>query len=155
MKWLTTLSSHQPTTSHCYKMFNGKALLFFTVVAVCGLASANPVNGPVTESTGVVKICTRDVTSPGCTDVAFNSGHCYNLDDGLSFFDKQISAVVVSAGHGCTFFEEYNCDTLGSHGNSNGDVYLAEGTWNMNSVPGPDGTENFNDLASSFTCSRV
>ncbi|KAK7022231.1 hypothetical protein R3P38DRAFT_2780292 [Favolaschia claudopus] len=109
------------------------------------------------DSSAEVKICTKDATSPGCADVPFTSGRCINLDGGLSFFYKQISAVVVPGGHARTFYQDYECQAPSGHLNSatDGEVYLAAGTWIMNAVPSLDGTVDFNDLTSSFTCSRI
>jgi hypothetical protein len=80
-----------------------------------------------------------------------------------------VSGVVVPVGFVCTFFEEWDLDSyvyqtyhltfffsnFGCDLGQGAGVSLTSGAWSMFSVPGPAGNIDFNDQASSFTCSPV
>ncbi|KAF8205343.1 hypothetical protein K438DRAFT_1818963 [Mycena galopus ATCC 62051] len=134
-------------------MFNSKALLATTLVAILSFASATPVK-PTSDVSPSVEVCTSP--GAGCVTITVVSGDCQDLDGGLSFLDKEITTAVVPGGFVCTFFEDFGCTSSGT-GNSGTDseVVLQGGTWNMLDVPGLSGPEDFNDLTSSFSCSPI
>ncbi|KAJ3897998.1 hypothetical protein F5879DRAFT_813243, partial [Lentinula edodes] len=87
-----------------------------------------------------------------CVTIPVVSDVCTDLTGGLSFLNQEISVIVVPDGFVCSFYEEFGC--LGSQ-NAQNVVVLTGGTWNMFSVPGITGTQDFNDLTSSFSCSPI
>ncbi|KAJ7611207.1 hypothetical protein FB45DRAFT_1065897 [Roridomyces roridus] len=102
-----------------------------------------------------VVVCTDTLDSPqGCTTISVVSDACIDLNDTLSDLDKRISSASIPGGFVCTFFEDHLCFASGT-GNSNTDseVVLTQGAWNLSDVPGLSGPEDFNDLTSSFACS--
>ncbi|KAJ7847807.1 hypothetical protein B0H14DRAFT_2768885 [Mycena olivaceomarginata] len=135
-------------------MFNSKALLVSTLVALASIVAATPV-GPVTETLLTVTVCSGG-PGVGCAPVPTVSDTCVNLTGGLSFLNKEISTATVPGGFVCTFFQDFGCTASGT-GNAGTDsqVFLTQGTWNFFSVPGLSGITNFNDLTSSFSCSPL
>ncbi|KAF8205342.1 hypothetical protein K438DRAFT_1818960 [Mycena galopus ATCC 62051] len=135
-------------------MFNSKALLATALVAILSFASATPVK-PTSDVSPSVEVCSGGV-GVGCVTITVVSSDCQDLDGGLSFLDKEISAAVVPDGFVCTFFEDFGCTASGT-GNSGTDseVVLTGGTWDFFDVPGLSGPEDFNDLTSSFACSPI
>ncbi|KAF8205344.1 hypothetical protein K438DRAFT_1715736 [Mycena galopus ATCC 62051] len=137
-------------------MFNSKALLATALVAILSFASATPVK-PTSDVSPSVEVCTGSANpANGCVTITVVSGDCQDLDGGLSFLNKEISNAVIPGGLVCTFFEDFGCTASGT-GNSGTDseVVLTEGTWDFFDVPGLSGTEDFNDLTSSFSCSPI
>ncbi|KAF8910229.1 hypothetical protein CPB85DRAFT_1305768 [Mucidula mucida] len=72
---------------------------------------------------------------------------------GLSFLNKEISNAQVPGGFVCTFFEDFGC--LNGGVNDHDVAVLTGGAWKFFHVQGIAGTQSFNDLTSSFTCSPV
>ncbi|KAJ7438019.1 hypothetical protein B0H11DRAFT_2106036, partial [Mycena galericulata] len=107
------------------------------------------------DESASVEVCSG--TPPvGCVTVPVVSDDCVNLTGGLSFLDGEISGAVVPDGFVCTFFQDFGCTASGTgNAGTNSEVVLQGGTWNMAKVPGLSGTEDFNDLTSSFVCSPV
>ncbi|KAJ6546721.1 hypothetical protein DFH09DRAFT_1320889 [Mycena vulgaris] len=64
-----------------------------------------------------------------------------------------ITGVQIPIGFVCSFFEDFECADDGSNGHDRADIL--PGTWNMFDVEGVSGTENFNDLTSSISCSAI
>ncbi|KAJ3926138.1 MAG: hypothetical protein NXY57DRAFT_1065168 [Lentinula lateritia] len=127
-------------------MFSTKA--FF--VAFVALVGAQVVSGAALVP-ATITACSG-LPSNGCVTIPVVSDVCTDLTGGLSFLNQEISAVVVPDGFVCSFYEEFGC--LGSQ-NAQNVVVLTGGTWNMFSVPGIAGTQDFNDLTSSFSCSPI
>ncbi|KAJ6470427.1 hypothetical protein C8R45DRAFT_1015590 [Mycena sanguinolenta] len=135
-------------------MFNSKAL--FALVALVSFASATPLKRSA-DASATIEVCSGGSNPPsGCVTVPVVSEDCVNLTGGLSFLNKEITIAVVPNGFICTFFEDFACISSGT-GNSgtNSEVVLQGGTWNFFDVPGLSGTEDFNDLTSSFSCSPL
>ncbi|KAF8825754.1 hypothetical protein HHX47_DHR6000012 [Lentinula edodes] len=129
-------------------MFSTKSF-FAAFVAFVG---AQVVSGAALAP-ATITACSGTINPPnGCVDIPVVSDDCTDLTGGLSFLNKEISNVEVPAGFVCSFYEEFGC--LGSQ-NAHNVVVLTGGTWNMESVPGIASTQDFNDMASSFTCSPV
>ncbi|KAJ7762891.1 hypothetical protein B0H16DRAFT_1528077 [Mycena metata] len=128
-------------------MLSTKAILIaFTLVAVSSAAPAKP--APLASPT--ITVCTEVNPTNGCVTLPVVSDSCINLTGGLSFLNKAISDATVPDGFICTFFQDFGCLSTG------GDVaVLQSGTYNMFDVVGISGTENFNDLTSSHTCSPL
>ncbi|KAJ7279373.1 hypothetical protein C8J57DRAFT_976349, partial [Mycena rebaudengoi] len=80
-----------------------------------------------------------------CLDIPINSDTCRSFTGGLSFLNNEVSSARVDAGFVCTFYDSNDSDV----------VILQGGTWNFFSVPGIFGNVNFNDRASSFSCSPL
>ncbi|KAJ6470436.1 hypothetical protein C8R45DRAFT_875215, partial [Mycena sanguinolenta] len=105
-------------------------------------------------ASATIEVCTGSLNpASGCVTVPVVSDSCVNLTGGLSFLNKEISSALIPNGFICT---DFACISSGT-GNSatNSEVVLQGGSWNFFSVPGLSGTENFNDLTSSFTCSPL
>ncbi|KAF7360619.1 hypothetical protein MVEN_00793600 [Mycena venus] len=137
-------------------MFNSKALLASTLAAILAFAAAAPAK-PSPDASVTVEVCSGSVNpANGCANIPVVSDDCIDLTGGLSFLNKEISNAVVPGGFICTFFQDFGCIASGT-GNAGADseVVLSEGTWDFFSVPGLSGTENFNDLTSSFSCSPL
>ncbi|KAJ7186136.1 hypothetical protein C8R46DRAFT_1208214 [Mycena filopes] len=100
-----------------------------------------------------VTVCSGITGPSGCVDLPVVSDACINLTGGLSFLNKEISLVTVLPGFVCTFFEDFGC--LNGGVNAHDVAVLTGGTWNMFNVHGIAGTQNFNDLTSSISCSPV
>ncbi|KAF7350855.1 hypothetical protein MSAN_01647600 [Mycena sanguinolenta] len=135
-------------------MFNSKAL--FALVALVSFVSAAP-GKPSTDASATVEVCTGSVSpSQGCINIPVISDSCINFTGGFSFLNKEISAAVVPNGFICTFFQDFGCIASGTgNAGTDSEVILQGGTWNFFAVPGLSGTENFNDLTSSFVCSPL
>ncbi|KAJ7611198.1 hypothetical protein FB45DRAFT_941252 [Roridomyces roridus] len=137
-------------------MFNSKALLAITLVALISTVSASPMQQRSAKATTTVTVCTDANAVSGCVGIPVVSDDCVNLTGGLSFLNQEISAAIVPGGFVCTFFEDAACIASGTgNSNQNSEVVLTQGTWVFSSVPGLSGTENFNDLTSSFVCSPL
>ncbi|KAJ7588787.1 hypothetical protein C8J56DRAFT_1164497 [Mycena floridula] len=131
-------------------MLSAKFILaaFLTFVAVSA--------APGAESLGIrneptITICSGSISpAQGCFTFPLIGGSCVNLTGGLAFLNKQLSAARFPSGFVCTFFEDSFC--------LNGGVIhhdvavLTGGTWNFAQVQGIAGTQNFNDLTSSYSC---
>ncbi|KAF7344331.1 hypothetical protein MSAN_01914000 [Mycena sanguinolenta] len=150
-------ASDSLTPVYSTAMFNSKAL--FALVALVSFASSSttPAGKPSTDASASVEVCTGAGNPPnGCVTIAVVSDNCVNLTGRLSFLNKDITIAVVPAGFICTFFEDFRCISSGT-GNSGTDseVVLQGGTWDLSKAPGLSGTENFNDLTSSLSCSPL
>ncbi|PPQ89316.1 hypothetical protein CVT25_000129 [Psilocybe cyanescens] len=126
------------------------------VVAMITIASAIPTSNVFGEraasATPNVEVCTGNIGT-GCVNIPVGSDACINFTGGLSFLDKESSAVVVPGGFVCSFFADAGC--LAPQGGV-GQVVLQGGSWSfLKPVPGTAGNVNFNDQASSFSCSPV
>ncbi|KAJ6576679.1 hypothetical protein DFH09DRAFT_1150004, partial [Mycena vulgaris] len=135
-------------------MFTAKAILTaLTVVAVSSATSASSAaikSAPLAAP--IITVCSGSITPPnGCIPIPVVSDACVNLTGKLSCLDKEISNAQVPGGFVCTFFEDFGC--LNGGVNSHDVAVLTGGTWDMFNVPGIAGTQNFNDLTSSITCS--
>ncbi|KAJ7491413.1 hypothetical protein B0H11DRAFT_2008975 [Mycena galericulata] len=138
-------------------MFNYKSLLTTTVVALVSFGSASPTNvqNRAADESASVEVCSGAPPN-GCVTVPVVSDDCVNLTGGLSFLDGEISWAVVPDGFVCTFFQDFGCTASGTgNAGTNSEVVLQGGTWDFFNVPGLSGTEDFNDLTSSFVCSPV
>ncbi|KAJ7611187.1 hypothetical protein FB45DRAFT_320301 [Roridomyces roridus] len=133
-----------------------KSLLAITFVAVASAAPSNMERS--TAATTTVTVCTGALNPPaGCVAIPLVSGSCIDLSQGgLNFLNKEISSASVPGGFICTFFENAGCIASGTgNSNQNSEVVLTQGSWNLAAAPGLSGTENFNDLTSSITCSPL
>ncbi|PPQ87157.1 hypothetical protein CVT25_000147 [Psilocybe cyanescens] len=138
------------------------------VVAMITIASAIPTSNNVFEERAAstdpaVELCTGNIGT-GCVTMPVTSDICINFIGGFAFLDKEVSAVVVPRSIVCTFFTAYwphagiwNCSNFACFSLSGGSqVVLQSGTWSFSTpVPGTGGNVNFNDQASSFSCSAV
>ncbi|KAJ7738900.1 hypothetical protein B0H14DRAFT_2991405 [Mycena olivaceomarginata] len=136
-------------------MFNSKALLASTLMALASFAAATPIGPSTVCARATVTVCSGGV-GVGCAAIPTVSDTCVNLTGGLSFLNKEISTVTVPGGFVCTFFQDFGCTASGVvNAGTDSQVFLTAGTWHMNNVPGLSGRTNFNDLTSSFTCSPI
>ncbi|KAJ7585987.1 hypothetical protein C8J56DRAFT_50339 [Mycena floridula] len=137
-------------------MLSAKFILaaFSTFVAVSAAPGAESLGLRSEQSDPGFTICSGSINPrQGCVDLPVATENCINLTGGLAFLNKQISATRFSVGLVCTFFEDFGCINGGA---DHHDVaVLTGGTWNFAQVQGIAGTQNFNDLTSSFSCSAV
>ncbi|KAJ7186122.1 hypothetical protein C8R46DRAFT_1062537 [Mycena filopes] len=135
-------------------MFAAKAIL--TAFALVAAASAAPAaeTKPNPLASPTVTVCSGSINPPsGCLTLPVVSDACINFTGGLSFLNKEISNVQVLPGFVCTFFEDFGC--LNGGVNDHDVAVLPGGTWDMFFVQGIAGTQNFNDLTSSISCSPL
>ncbi|KAJ3727428.1 hypothetical protein C8R42DRAFT_707212 [Lentinula raphanica] len=100
-----------------------------------------------------ITVCAGTINPPnGCVTIPVVSDECTDFTGGLSFLNKEVSNVQVPDGFVCSFYEDFGCL---SSPQAQTVVVLTGGTWNMTHVPGIVKTQDFNDLASSFSCSPV
>ncbi|KAF8953059.1 hypothetical protein BDZ97DRAFT_2065872 [Flammula alnicola] len=128
-------------------MFSSK---LFTSAAFFAAVLAVPTElVPRTTSIGAtVNVCENLDNPTNCVAIPIVSDQCIDFSGGLSFLDNGVSSATVPDGFVCTFFDQPNC--------ADGDaVVLTPGSWNFFNVPGPSGSVNFNDMASSVSCSPV
>ncbi|KAJ7611179.1 hypothetical protein FB45DRAFT_843973 [Roridomyces roridus] len=99
--------------------------------------------------TPTITVCTGTLhPSTGCAEIPVLSADCINLVGGLSFFNQEISSAEVPAGFVCTFFRWVSSK-------KSGEVLLTGGVWELESVPGLSGMENFDKMTSSLVCSPI
>ncbi|KAJ7448578.1 hypothetical protein FB451DRAFT_763297 [Mycena latifolia] len=133
-------------------MFSCKLIL--TALAFAAVSSAAP-SKPTPRAAPTITVCTEVDPTDGCVAIPIVSGGCidFTVPGGLSFLNKAVSAAQVPDGFVCVFFEDAGCINGGT---SNDDVaVLTSGTWNMLMVQGIAGTQSFNDLTSSISCSPL
>ncbi|KAJ7611191.1 hypothetical protein FB45DRAFT_1065882 [Roridomyces roridus] len=133
-----------------------KSVLAITLVAVASAAPNNMERSAAATTT--VTVCSGSLNpANGCVSIPVVSGSCIDLSQGgLSFLNKEISNAQVPGGFICTFFENAGCIASGTgNSNQNSEVVLTQGSWDFFEVPGLSGTEDFNDLTSSFSCSPL
>ncbi|KAJ6493894.1 hypothetical protein C8R47DRAFT_1117754 [Mycena vitilis] len=133
-------------------MFSAK-LVLSAAVACAYMASAIP-SSPGPRVPPTVTLCTGSLGN-GCVDIPVVTNGCgVNFTGGLAFLNKAVSAANIPGGYVCTFFKNHDCTS--ASGVEGPDVaFLTGGSWSMFAVPGARGTENFNDLTSSISCSPV
>ncbi|KAJ7611216.1 hypothetical protein FB45DRAFT_1119815 [Roridomyces roridus] len=139
-------------------MFNYKSLLTFTLVALASKAAATVAPSKQGADTSpMVTLCPDVNPYRGGVNVPVVSDACVNLVGGLTFLNKEISSAIIPGGLVCTFFQDFGCFTVGLGNNNNQDaaVVLGEGTWNFGYLLGLSGSQNFNDMTSSFSCSPI
>ncbi|KAJ6470456.1 hypothetical protein C8R45DRAFT_1015672 [Mycena sanguinolenta] len=130
-------------------MLNSKAALVCTLGVRLSSASAAPIYGNPT-----LKVCSRDPPTGLCVTVPLVSDiPCIDMIGGWSGLNKEISSATVPHCFVCKFFQDFGCSTFGvPNAGTVSEVVPDHGTWNFSSVPGLDGTTDFKDLTSSFTC---
>ncbi|KIM36010.1 hypothetical protein M413DRAFT_428109 [Hebeloma cylindrosporum] len=123
-----------------------------TALIIASVVRAAPVEQMkrATEASVTIQICTGNVGAAGCVTIPVVSDTCINFTGGLTFLNKEVSGAVIPGGFICTFAADFGCDVP-----QGGGVTLTSGSWSMFSVPGTAGLIDFNDQASSFTCSPV
>ncbi|KAJ6576710.1 hypothetical protein DFH09DRAFT_366282 [Mycena vulgaris] len=136
------------------EMFFAKAIL--TALAFVAVSSATPTPSaavkPAPLGAPTITLCSGGISPPtGCVIIPIVSDQCINLVNGLTFLNKEISTVMVPGGIVCTFFENFGCLSV----NNRDVVVLQGGTWSMSSANGLAGTQDFNDLTSSISCSPL
>ncbi|KAF8147853.1 hypothetical protein B0H34DRAFT_803234 [Crassisporium funariophilum] len=134
-----------------FKFFNTQ--LLGTLASVV-LTSAVPLelNARHVDITENVIVCTGTLAPMnGCVTIPVGSDTCTSFTGGFSFLNKEVSNARIPDGFVCTFFTAAGC--IAPQGG--GDVVLQGGDWNFFAVPGTATTVNFNDQASSFSCSTI
>ncbi|KAJ7107777.1 hypothetical protein C8R44DRAFT_885179 [Mycena epipterygia] len=137
-------------------MFNSKSFPAITLLVLLPAISMATAQARCrTDSNVTVEVCTGALNPPtGCATIPALSDDCVNLIGGFTFLNKEISSAEVPSGIVCTFFRDFGCAS-GTEGDPNdGKVVLWEGAWDFLNIPVKDGAVNFNDLTSSFNCSR-
>ncbi|KAJ7576021.1 hypothetical protein C8J56DRAFT_1171851 [Mycena floridula] len=127
---------------------------FSTFVAVSAAPGASDLGRRSEQASPTIIICSGSVSpANGCVTTPVVSDSCINLTGGLSFLNKEISGASIPAGFVCTFFEDFGC--LNGGVNDHDVAVLTGGTYSMFNVQGIAGTQSFNDLTSSISCSPV
>ncbi|KAJ7589876.1 hypothetical protein C8J56DRAFT_1025200 [Mycena floridula] len=137
-------------------MLSAKFILaaFSTFVAVSAAPGAEALGHRSEQASATITVCSGSVSpAQGCVTVPVVSDSCINLTGGLSFLNKEISGAKIPAGFVCTFFEDFGC--LNGGVNHHDVAVLTGGTWSLGKVQGIAGTQSFNDLTSSISCSPV
>ncbi|KAF9536821.1 hypothetical protein CPC08DRAFT_824764 [Agrocybe pediades] len=132
--------------THSYKLKSLVAVLGLVQLALAGptLSVRN------TDSSATITVC-ADVGA-NCVGLPVVSDSCLDFTGGLTFLNKAVSSAVIPGGFVCTFFSQFECTSQGE----DDEVVLTGGTWSFFDVPGPSSPdENFNDLASSVSCSPI
>ncbi|KAF8133512.1 hypothetical protein K438DRAFT_1998140 [Mycena galopus ATCC 62051] len=127
-----------------------------TSIAIAAVsASAAPANaGPAPRASASIEVCSGSLDPPeGCASLPIVSDSCINFVGGLTFFNKEVSSAEVPGGFVCSFFENFGC--LSEGGETLDVVLLTGGSWNLQTAQGISGTQNFEDLTSSLSCSPV
>ncbi|KAJ7279407.1 hypothetical protein C8J57DRAFT_1570060 [Mycena rebaudengoi] len=126
-------------------MFSKSLILFASIAAASALAV-----GPTPDVGSTMTVCSGAINPPqGCVKIPINSDTCISFIKGLSFLNDEVSSAIVPPGFVCTFYDAVGCISS----NDSDVVLLQGGTWNFFSVPGIFGNVNFNDRASSCSCS--
>ncbi|PFH51679.1 hypothetical protein AMATHDRAFT_2785 [Amanita thiersii Skay4041] len=127
-------------------------LVLSALILLAGISAASViVERKPTVSPSII-ICTGSLSPPsGCLTVPVVSGECVNLTGGLSFANDELSTARIPGGFVCTFYDQFGC----SSPTGEDAVVLTGGDWSFFRVPGVGGTVDFNDKASSFTCSPI
>ncbi|KAJ7588786.1 hypothetical protein C8J56DRAFT_860543 [Mycena floridula] len=137
-------------------MLSAKFILaaFSTFVAVSAAPGAEALGIRSEQSFSTITVCVDSISPPqGCVNILINSEVCINLTGAFNFLNKEISSAKVPAGFTCTLFEDFFCHNGGV---IHHDVaVLTGGTWNLTNVQGIAGTQNFNDLTTSLSCSFI
>ncbi|KAJ7585989.1 hypothetical protein C8J56DRAFT_889555 [Mycena floridula] len=124
-----------------------------TFVVVSAAPGAEPLCLRSGQASATITVCSGSISpAQGCVTVPVVSASCINLTGGLTFLDKEISSASVPAGF-LTISRDFGC--LNGGVNHHDVAVLTGGTWNLAKVQGIAGTQNFNDLTSSFSCSPV
>ncbi|KAJ7588620.1 hypothetical protein C8J56DRAFT_1077853 [Mycena floridula] len=136
-------------------MILGKFILtaFSTFIAVSA-APGVALDHRSEQASPSITICSGSASPAiGCVTIAIVSDSCINLTGALFFLNKEISGVTVPGGFVCLFFEDFGCVNGGVNGH---DVaVLGAGTWLLRFVQGIAGTQSFDDLTSSISCSFI
>ncbi|KAJ7279381.1 hypothetical protein C8J57DRAFT_1570023 [Mycena rebaudengoi] len=131
-------------------MFSNSLVLFASIAAASALAvGPTPASLPQNDAGSTVTVCSAVNPLAGCINIPINSDDCHSFTGGFSFLNDEVSAAIVPAGFICTFFDAAGCLST----TDTDVVFLQGGTYSFLSVPGIFGNVNFNDRASSFTCS--
>ncbi|KAF7333773.1 hypothetical protein MVEN_02334000 [Mycena venus] len=122
-------------------------------VLVLAAVAANLAGAAVLKErfTAPVTICENIDSPQQCVTLPVNADTCIDLTGGLDPWNNAISIVDVPQGFACSFFDQFDCVSNGN----NDVVFLQTGETNMFNAEGFQGPQNFNDLASSFTCAAV
>ncbi|KIJ31878.1 hypothetical protein M422DRAFT_36070 [Sphaerobolus stellatus SS14] len=104
----------------------------------------------------ITTICTGNVSPPeGCVGVPVIADSCVDFVGGLTVFNKAVSGIQSPNGFVCTFFVNFGCDSTSP---TEEVIITAAPAINLGTTPVSNGLGqlvNFNDQASSFSCSPV
>ncbi|THU83833.1 hypothetical protein K435DRAFT_843894 [Dendrothele bispora CBS 962.96] len=139
-------------------MFTKASLLITLATALSVMASPAPINvvqERATNASPTVTLCTAAQFSGVCVNVAVVSDQCVNLTGGLTTLNEEVSSAVIPDGFICTMFNQFGC-TTSSSADSRDEIGLVGGRYpNFKTITGIAGTQNFNDMTSSFSCSPL
>ncbi|KAJ7676929.1 hypothetical protein DFH06DRAFT_1122214 [Mycena polygramma] len=148
-------------------MFSAKLIL--AAIAFASMSFAIP-SSPVMRATPTITLCAGSLSN-GCVGVPVGTDECVNFTARFTFLDKEVSAATIPGARRLLenlgiFRElegpkslrvlsenrEFGCTHAGGFEDF---VVLTGGSWSMFAVPGIKGTEDFNDLTSSISCSPL
>ncbi|KAF9463383.1 hypothetical protein BDZ94DRAFT_1308895 [Collybia nuda] len=133
-------------------MFSLKSIT--SILALATLISAAPtnLNTDVQLIPPFATFCTGSISPrSGCADIPVVADTCVSFTGGLTFLNDEVSSGQIPVGFACTVFDGFGC--FSSTGSDT--VFLQGGTYSFFNVPGVSGPVNFNDKASSFSCSPI
>ncbi|THV03342.1 hypothetical protein K435DRAFT_835915 [Dendrothele bispora CBS 962.96] len=135
-----------------------KALIVATLTATLSVgASPAPIKAVerAADATPTVTLCTAVGFGGICVPIPANTGNCIDFLGGLTILNKEVSSAMIPPGFVCTFYSEFGCDTAGSS-DSRDEIGLIGGSYpNFHAVPGINGQQDFNDMASSISCGPI
>ncbi|PFH51678.1 hypothetical protein AMATHDRAFT_2784 [Amanita thiersii Skay4041] len=127
-------------------------LVLSSLTLLAGISAASVIMEREPTISPSIIICTGNLnTSNGCLTVPVVSAECINLTGGLSFANDELSTARIPGGLVCTFYDQFGC----SSPTGEDTVVLTGGDWSFTNAPAVGGPVNFNDRASSFTCSPL
>ncbi|THU77762.1 hypothetical protein K435DRAFT_738219 [Dendrothele bispora CBS 962.96] len=107
------------------------------------------------DASPTMTLCTAVQFGGICLNLPVVSDSCTSFTGGLTTLNEEVSSAVIPAGFICTLFNQFGC-TTSSAADSRDEVGLVGGSYpNFGSVVGIAGVQNFNDMASSISCSPL
>ncbi|KAF9001086.1 hypothetical protein BDQ17DRAFT_1426652 [Cyathus striatus] len=123
-----------------------------TAASVATVTAGVAANVRAIQASPSIILCSGTINpQSGCVTIPVVSDTCTSFTGGLTFLDETVSSAQIPAGFVCTFFSAFGCESS----SPNDRVVLTGGTWSFFHVPGNTGDEDFNDEASSFSCSPI
>ncbi|KAJ7678633.1 hypothetical protein B0H17DRAFT_944363, partial [Mycena rosella] len=99
-------------------------------------------------------LCTNNNFVGVCLAIPIVPDGCQNFIGGFTIMNKELSSAVIPSGFICTFFEDFGCLSTGSNGQD--EVALQGGSFaNFAAIPGVFAAQNFDNDASSYSCSVI
>ncbi|KAK7436430.1 hypothetical protein VKT23_019142 [Stygiomarasmius scandens] len=125
------------------------------VVGGVDLLTAADLDARSADASPTITLCTAGLTTGACYQLPVVSDQCVSLTGGLTILNKEISSAIIPNGFLCTLFASFGCATANA-ANSHDEIGLVGGSYpNFFVLTGISGTQDFNDMTSSFSCSPL